>query len=185
MKVTAKLNNVRISPRKIRLVANFIKGLDVDDAIQQIDAKVKKGDLEIKKLLLSAVANAENNFGIDRNNMYVSEILVGAGSTLKRWMPKAYGRAGAIRKRTSKIILTVDERIEGKGRKSKEELEKERKARLEAKKKLQKEMEAQEQENKQEEKKEISKLPAKEADKVKKAEGKGNWTSKIFRRKSM
>jgi len=131
------------------------------------------------------VANAENNFGIDRENMYVSDVIVGAGATLKRWMPKAYGRAGAIRKRTSKVILTVDERIEGKNRKTKEELEKERKRRLEEKKKMQKEFEAQEQENEKEEKKEVSKLPAKEAEKIKKAEGKGNWTSKIFRRKSM
>ena len=139
MKVSAKLNNLRISPRKVGLVAKLIRGLDVEDALNQLEAQIKKSNPYIKKLLNSAISNAENNFGIDRDNMYVSDVIVGAGPMLKRWMPKAYGRAGMVRKRSSKITLIVDERIEGKGRKSREQLEKEKKERMEKKRKLEKE----------------------------------------------
>lgn len=189
MKVSATLNNLRIAPRKIRLVTDLIEGLDVADAVNQLDATVKSGVRPIQKLLLSAISNGENNFGIDRNNMYVYGIEVGAGATLKRWMPKAYGRAGQILKRTSKIELILEERVEGKGRKSREQLEKERKARLQERKKLEKEAQAKE-EQAEKESKETAKpekgfAKSTESKEVKKAENKGGLTSKIFRRKSM
>jgi large subunit ribosomal protein L22 len=157
-----------------------------------LEATIKGSSEQFKKLLLSAIANAENNFGLDKTNLYVFNVTVGAGATLKRWMPKAYGRAGKILKRTSKITLTLEERVEGKGRKTKEEMEKEKQARMEAKKKVEKAEEKKRQADEKESGKEI----VEKADKIKDIEknqekpvanvdgGKG-WKGKIFRRKSM
>ena len=190
MKVSAKLNNLRIAPRKTRLVGNLVKGLDVQEALNQLEVNVRSTCPHLKKLLKSAIANGENNFGIDRDNMYILDVVVEAGPSLKRWMPKAYGRAGKILKRTSKIELILEERIEGKGRKSREQMEKEKKKRLEDKKKEQKEMEEKEKatlggkekaetQNRQTER-------AKEIIKEKKSEERGKGIiNKIFRRKSM
>ncbi len=186
MQVSAKLKNLRIAPRKVRLVANLIKGLDVKVAMDQIDANVKRSNDPVKKLLASAISNGENNFGIDRDNMYVRDVIVGAGPTLKRWMPKAYGRAGALLKRTSQVEIILEERVEGKGRKSKEQLEKEKKEKMEARKKAEKEATKEEEKT---EKSEKAATKAKEAkpmeEKGKKVEKKGGLTSRIFRRKSM
>jgi large subunit ribosomal protein L22 len=182
MKVSAKLTNLRISPRKVRLTTEMIKGLDVDDALNQLEAKVKKSNPFISKLVKSAISNAENNFGVDRTNMFVADVMVNAGPTLKRWMPKAYGRAGAIHKRTSAITVIIDERIEGKGRKTKEQLEQEKKKRIEEKRKIEKEAREKEDTKKTEKEFEnIEKGPAES----KNTSAKGNWGSKIFRRKSM
>jgi large subunit ribosomal protein L22 len=184
MKVSASLNNLRISSRKVSLVSNLIKNLDVEDALNQLENAIKKTSPQMKKLLLSAIANSENNFGLDKNNLYVFDVVVGAGPTLKRWMPRAYGRAGMIRKRTSNVTIILEERIEGKGRKSKEELEKERKKKAEERKKLEQERERES----KTEKKDVSKKAFVEKDTTeeeKKKETKKNWTSKIFRRKSM
>ncbi len=183
MKVSAHIHNIRISPRKVRLVANLIKGMDAHEALHQLEQQVKRGNVSMKKLLLSAISNGENNFGVDKNNLYVHTVLVGAGPTLKRWMPKAHGRAGQIRKRTSTVQLILEEKIEGKNRKSKEQLEQERQKKLEEKRKAQKE----------EEKKNKEKTPTGIMEKskedggarTKRELGKGNWVNKIFRRKSM
>lgn len=193
MKVKARLNNLRISPRKVRLVADLIRGLDVEEAINQIEASYKRGSLPMKKLILSAMSNGENNLGIDRNNMYVFSILVDGGSSLKRWMPKAYGRASQILKRTSQVEVVLEERIEGKGRKSQEELEEARKKRMESKIKREKEMrrEAQEKEDSAKSKESSTKVSEKNKEKsvekgraFEEKKGKG-WASRIFRRKSM
>lgn len=143
MKVTAKLKNTRTSPRKVRLVANFIKDMEVATAIVQLGRTVKKTAPEIEKLLKSAVANAENNFGLDRDNLFVQEVLVGEGPRLKRWLPRAQGRATQILKRTSNIQITLEERIEGKNKKSKQELEALRKQREQEREKMIKELEKQ------------------------------------------
>ncbi|OGI16335.1 MAG: 50S ribosomal protein L22 [Candidatus Moranbacteria bacterium RBG_19FT_COMBO_42_6] len=192
MQVSAKLNNLRIAPRKIRLVTNLIKKMDVEGAINQLDVAIKKGSAPIKKLLLSAISNGESNFGIDRSNMYVLDVVVGAGPTLKRWMPKAYGRAGQILKRTSRIELILEERVEGKDRKTKEQLEKERKKRAEEKKKAEKARAKEREEEEKSTEKTSSEGKTKQAEKIKDAEKpkqttdkKGSWGSKIFRRKSM
>ena len=192
MQVSAKLNNLRIAPRKIRLVTNLIKKMDIENAINQLDFTIKKGSAPIKKLLQSAVSNGENNFGIDKDNMYVMDVIVGAGPTLKRWMPKAFGRAGQILKRTSRVEIILEEKIEGKGRKTKEQMEKEKQARIEERKKADK-IRAKERE---EEEKSSDNAPeegkAKLAEKIKDTEKpkkptdkKTGWGSKIFRRKSM
>jgi large subunit ribosomal protein L22 len=184
MKVSASLNNLRISSRKVSLVSNLIKNLDVEDALSQLENAIKKTSPQMKKLLLSAIANSENNFGLDKGNLYVFDVVVGAGPTLKRWMPRAYGRAGMIRKRTSNIMIVLEERIEGKGRKSKEELEKERKKKAEERKKIEQEREKESKAEKQDTSKKTF-IEKDALDEEKRKETKKNWTSKIFRRKSM
>ena len=141
MKVIATLKNVRISPRKVRLVVDSVRGMGVAAAEIQLSQTIKRSAPEIEKLLKSAIANAENNFGLDRDNLFVEEIRVGEGPRLKRWLPRAHGRATQILKRTSQVVIALNERVEGKNRKSKEQLEKERKAREAAKEKMIKEFE--------------------------------------------
>ncbi|HCP08434.1 MAG TPA: 50S ribosomal protein L22 [Candidatus Moranbacteria bacterium] len=189
MKVSAKLKNLRIAPRKVRLTSDLIRGLDVAEALAQLEIHVKRTNPFMKKLLMSAISNGENNFGLDKNNLYVIDVIVDSGSTLKRWMPKAYGRAGEILKRTSKIELILEERVEGKGRKSKEEMEKEKAKREEERKKAEKaaakEAEEGEKNGKEAAKKETKMVKSAETKESKKAENKGGIASKIFRRKSM
>lgn len=181
MKVTAKLDNLRISPRKVRLVTDSIKGLDVNEALIGLGNLVKRSSLPVEKLVKSAIANAENNFGLDKDNLYIYEIQVGEGPTLKRWLPRAYGRATSILKRSSKINLVLEERIEGKNRKTKEQMEKEKKRREEERKKMEKDMIAE----KESEEKKIAAAPSagKIIEEKKNVEGKG-WAKNIFRRKS-
>lgn len=173
--------------RKVKLVADLIIGMDVADAINQLDVVAKKSSPFMVKLLNSAIANGENNFGIDRDNMYVFDVIVKEGITLKRWMPKAYGRATPIRKRSSQIEIVIEEREEGKNRKTQDQLEKEKKARIAAKKKIEKEA-AKESEV---EKEEVAEGSVKEVKKKEKAGVKkdaaapnAGWANKIFRRKS-
>lgn len=124
MKVQARLNNYRKSARKVREVAPVIKGLDVVEAEWQLE-NLKKGCAQVlKKLLLSAVSNAQNNHGLDKNNLFVSEMVAQEGRTLKRWRPRAYGRAAPILKRSCHVILSIEEKEEGKGRKKAEKAEK-------------------------------------------------------------
>jgi large subunit ribosomal protein L22 len=185
MKVTASLNNLRIAPRKTKMIADLIRGLDTREALDQLAMTIRKPGLPFQKLLDSAIANAENNFGLDKDNLYITDVLVGAGPSLKRWMPRAYGRAGKILKRTSKITIVLDEKIEGKGRKSKEQMAKEREQKLKEKRKQEKEV--RESQDKKEEDVKSKKVPEidRESDKTKQ-EGKGkSWGSRIFRRKSM
>jgi len=139
MKVIATLKNLRMSPRKVRLVTDSVVGMDATAAMVHLRHVVKKTSGVLEKLLNSALANAENNFGLDKDNMFVSSIIVGGGASLKRWLPRAQGRATQILKRTSHIKLEIEERVEGKNRKSKQELEKERKQREEANAKMMKE----------------------------------------------
>jgi len=194
MKVTARLNNLRISPRKVRLTAELIKDCGVDEALLQLKNRVKRPSLHLEKLLNSAVANAENNFGIDKSNLYVYNIQVGEGPTLKRWMPRAHGRATAIFKRTSNIRLILEEKVEGKNRKSKEQLKKERIQREKNKRKLGKKTDGEKEtikekvESKEDKKgEEILAEHKKEYRKVeseRKQSRESGWTKKLFRRKS-
>lgn len=109
MEVKAQLNKLRISPRKMRLVANFVKGMSVGKARIQLEFSNKKSSNPMLKLLNSAVANAKNNFKLEENNLYISELLVNVGPTLKRWHPRAMGRAFPINKRTCDVALTLNE----------------------------------------------------------------------------
>jgi len=180
MKVIAKLKSLRVSPRKTRLVTQSIKGVDVNDALVQLGYLIKKSSLPVEKLLRSAIANAENNFGLDKDNLYVYDIQVGEGTTLKRWLPRAFGRATPLRKRTSRITIVLEERVEGKNRKTKEQMEKEKKKRENERKKVEKEMI---EERKDEEQKTISAPSVGRVLEEKKGAEKG-WAKKIFQRKS-
>lgn len=119
MKVTASLNNVRIAPRKVRLVARSIVGMPVAAALTLLSKQVKRSSNPMKTLLSSAIANAENNFKLDRNNLIVSEAIVGEGVRLKRWMPKAFGRATPIYKRMSKVRIVLSDGVSTEAKESK------------------------------------------------------------------
>lgn len=116
MEVKAKAKHIRMSPRKVRLVASLVRGMEVNKAIDQLNFTNKWAKKPIKKLIESAIANAEHNFELDKNNLYIKEIKVDEGATLKRWMPRAHGRATTLRKRMSHIDLTLAE-IKDSGKK--------------------------------------------------------------------
>jgi large subunit ribosomal protein L22 len=109
MEVKASLKYLRISPRKVRLVTGLIKGLSVKNAEAQLANFSKKSSLPVLKLLKSAVANAENNFQLDKNNLYIKIARVDEGPALKRWRARARGSAFTIKKRTSHIFIILDE----------------------------------------------------------------------------
>lgn len=110
MKVQARLNRYRRSAQKVREIFPVIKGLDASEALLQLEYS-KRGDaLDIKKLLESAVANATNNFKLNKADLFVENILAEEGKTMKRWRPRAYGRAAKILKRTCDIIITLEEK---------------------------------------------------------------------------
>lgn len=123
MKVRAFLKNYRVSPRKVRLLTTLVKGLSVEEALIQLDQSAKASAMQVKKLAASALANAENNFGLDRKNLYVFDMRVDEGPTMKRWMPRAFGRATEIHKRTSRVTIVLEEFVEGAGRKTKKEMD--------------------------------------------------------------
>jgi large subunit ribosomal protein L22 len=106
-KATAKY--VRISPRKARLVAEIIKGKPVEDALNILKFTPKKAARIINKVLNSALANAEQNYSLDIDNLYVKQVRVDGGPSWKRIQPRAMGRAYRILKRTSHITVIVDE----------------------------------------------------------------------------
>ena len=109
MSTSAKLTNTRLSPQKMRLVADQVRGLPVERAIDVLTFSNKKAAAIIKKVLESAIANAEHNDGADIDELKISEILVDAGPTMKRLRPRARGRADRIIKRTSHVKVTVSE----------------------------------------------------------------------------
>ena len=106
---SAKLSYARISVQKACFVLDAIRGKDVKTALGIVTYNPRYASTLIKKLLESAVANAENNHNMDTSRLYVSEAFVGAGVTLKRFRPKDHGRAHRILKRTSNIVLVVKE----------------------------------------------------------------------------
>ena len=106
----AFLKNYRQSPRKVRLVASLVKGKSVSAAIAELDFLAKRAGLPIKKLLLSAVANAKN-MGIEVENLLIKELRVDKGITMKRMMPRAMGTGHRINKRTSHLNLLLAERV--------------------------------------------------------------------------
>lgn len=111
MQVKASLKNLRISPRKVRLLANLVKGMNVNEAKTQLKFSNKKSSEPLLKLLESAVANAQNNFKLKNDNLYISKLLVNSRPMLKRWKPRAMGRASAIRKRVSSVIIELSEKM--------------------------------------------------------------------------
>ena len=107
METTAKLNGVRLSPQKGRLVADQIRGLQVEKALNLLSFSPKKGAVIIRKVLESAIANAEHNDGADIDELKVKSIYVEQGATLKRFRARAKGRGNRISKGTCHIYVTV------------------------------------------------------------------------------
>ena len=109
MEVAARLKHARISPQKCRLVADQVRGMPVEKAIELLAFSPKKAAAIVKKLLESAIANAEHNEGADIDELKVSAISIDEGPVMKRWRPRAKGRADRIFKRSCHITIKVSD----------------------------------------------------------------------------
>lgn len=112
MDVHAFLRSLRMSPRKVRLVIDAVRGKSVKDADIRLSLMKKDAALPVLKLLRSAVANAEHNFKLSADSLYIKTITADGGPTLKRSRARAFGRAAPIRKRTTHISIVVADRAE-------------------------------------------------------------------------
>ena len=172
MEVTAKARFIRMSPRKVRLVADLIRGLDVDKAEVQLNFSVKAAARPVLKLLRSAIANAEHNHKLEHDNLFVKVITVDGGPMLKRWRARAFGRAAPIRKRTSHINIVLSERGAPEGKEEKAGL----KAALVKKETKDKKLAVKKAEKKEDKKPAVKKSVA--VKKTEKKEGKKSVTAK-------
>jgi large subunit ribosomal protein L22 len=171
MELTAKVKNLRMSAQKTRLVVDLIRNLPVNQAFDQLRFVNKKATEPVMKLIKTALADAEHNFNLEANNLKIKEIKVDEGATMKRWMPRAFGRATQIRKRTCQISLTLTEIVDSGKKES-------RKVTVDDPVKLEDMTKKMDKDNKNKDRKEIKKT-----DVDKEATGKG-FTAKTFRRKS-
>lgn len=110
MEARAQSKYVRIAPRKARLVMDAIRGKDYQDALNILRFTPKASAPIIEKILRSAAANAQNNYDMDVDALYISQCFVDEGPIMKRFRPRAMGRAGMIRKRTSHITIVLKEK---------------------------------------------------------------------------
>ncbi len=106
--IKAKSKYVRQSPYKVRLVLNLIIGLEVKEALNVLTFTKRKAAIEIKQVLESAIANAESNLGFNSSNLFISKAIADEGPTLKRFRPRARGRAGRINKRTCHLTIELE-----------------------------------------------------------------------------
>ena len=113
MEVKAIAKYIRIAPRKVRLVADLIRGKSIGEAISILRHTPKAATEAVEKVMNSAVANADHNDKMNVDQLYISEIRIDEGPTLKRFRPRAQGRASRINKRTSHILVKVSEKKEG------------------------------------------------------------------------
>jgi large subunit ribosomal protein L22 len=113
MQAKAVARTVRIAPRKARLVVDLIRGKQVGEAVAILKLTPKAASPIVEKVLNSAIANAEHNYEMDVNNLVVAQAFVDEGPTLKRFRPRAQGRASSINKRTSHITIVLTEKKEG------------------------------------------------------------------------
>lgn len=109
----ATVRTVRIAARKVRLVVDLIRGKSVAEALAILKFTPRGASPVVEKVLMSAIANAENNFDLDRTDLVVSEVFVNEGPTLKRFRPRAKGSASPINKRTSHITVVLSDKEEG------------------------------------------------------------------------
>ena len=111
MEARAKIKHLRVSPRKVRLVADLIRGKDADNALAILDSCAKPKISEaLAKLLNSAIANAQENMSLDVDKLYIKKLTVDKGPVLKRWLPRMRGKADRLLKRSSKVTLVLDEK---------------------------------------------------------------------------
>jgi len=176
MEITAKLNYLHIAPRKIRLVSDLIKGMDIKEAKIQLRFMPQRVSAPLLTLINSAIANAENNLKLDKDGLYVKQITVDEGTPFKRWQPVSRGRAFPILKRTSSVNLVLGIK-EGFETKKTKETKKETIAPKEAAIKETKEI-------KEEIKPTTEKVKHKAPQEIKKVSKFKGLTKKIFRRKS-
>jgi len=108
--VRAVNKNVRTSPRKLSLVCNFIKGKKVDVALRDLEFSRKRISKDVSKTVKSAISNAENNYQYDIDNLFVKEAYVGKSIVMKRFRPRAKGRASPIKKPFSRITIVLEEK---------------------------------------------------------------------------
>ena len=108
MKSIARLRNLRIAPRKVRLVADLIRGKNVPEARSLLQFAIKRGALPVSNLLHSAVTSAKNQFEVEEQNLFITKITVDEGRKLKRWDPRSRGRAYPIQKKTSHVTMVLD-----------------------------------------------------------------------------
>ncbi|MEK7616256.1 MAG: 50S ribosomal protein L22 [Patescibacteria group bacterium] len=113
MQVTAHLKSIRIAPRKVRSVTHILKGLDAVAAKHQLRYLTRRSSHPIEKLIDSALANANNNLGLVRENMRIKDIIVGGGPVLKRFEPKGFGSVSPVAKRTSHVTIILEEKVPG------------------------------------------------------------------------
>lgn len=106
--ITAKLKNYRQSPRKVRLIANLVKGKKVDNALDILRLAGKRAALPLSRLLESAISNAKVNFNLDKESLFIKDFRVDGGAILYRRMPRARGTAYPIRKRTSHVFVELE-----------------------------------------------------------------------------
>lgn len=109
MQAKAKVRTVRIAPRKVRMVLDLVRGKEVQEALAILQLTNKRTSPVVEKLIKSAVANAEHNYDMDIDSLFVSEIFADEGPTLKRFRPRAKGSASRINKRTSHITVVLEE----------------------------------------------------------------------------
>lgn len=176
MEVKAQLRYLRVSPRKVRLVADMIRKQNIAKARSFLTFTVNRPAEPLLKLLNSAVANAENNHNLKADNLYISEIKVDEGTKLKRWMPRARGSASPIEKKTSHITIILKEIEETKEKKKKKETKKD-KIKIEKVEDIKDIKEIKEKDDKK-------KVKWEKRDNVKSLNEK-NVSKKIFRRKSI
>jgi len=110
METRAVARHVRISPQKIRLLMDQVRGKRVEEALNSLSFAPQRGARMLKKLIDSAVANAQENEGMDVDSLYIAKVFADQGPTLKRWRPRALGRATRIRKRTSHLTVVLEGR---------------------------------------------------------------------------
>ena len=114
MEIVSKANSVRISPKKLRKVADLVRGLNVNKALSSLSHMDEKGAAIILKTLSSAIANAENNFQYDIDKLFIKEAYCGKQITMKRFRPRAKGRAAPILKPYSNLTIILSEKLKTK-----------------------------------------------------------------------
>lgn len=120
----AQLKFLRMTPQKVRLVAGLVRGMEVNKALDQLKFSSKQAALPVKKLIESAVANAIHNNNVKKDTLKIETIFVNEGSVLRRWMPRAMGRATPLRKKSSHItVILTGEADEVKKKEAKKEVE--------------------------------------------------------------
>lgn len=172
MEIKAKLNHLRIAPRKVRLIADFIRNISTKEAKTKLKFIPNRAAEPVLKLLKSAIANAQNNFNVKEDDLYIKRIMVNQDTPYKRWFPISRGRSFPILKRACHIELVLGTKEGAKLEKIKQEKEKPTVSREEKIEKTQK--------TEQRPKFKTSKTPEKI-----KSKGFGSFAKKIFRRKSV